>query len=77
MFMGQNVTGENVTMDVSSGSKSHSGRNVGGRNVKASITLEFFIQGVTYLLKNESTCTAPIEENDLRLLLIIRRVTVK
>jgi hypothetical protein len=28
--------GKNVTVDVSSGSKCHSGRNVGGRNVKAS-----------------------------------------
>jgi hypothetical protein len=27
--------GKNVTVDVSSGSKCHSGRNVGGRNVKA------------------------------------------
>jgi phage FluMu protein Com len=29
--------GQNVTVDVSSGSKCHSGRNVGGRNVKASV----------------------------------------
>jgi hypothetical protein len=29
--------GKNVTVDVSSGSKCHSGRNVGGRNVKASL----------------------------------------
>jgi hypothetical protein len=28
--------GKNVTVDVSSGSKCYSGRNVGGRNVKAS-----------------------------------------
>jgi hypothetical protein len=28
--------GKSVTVDVSSGSKCHSGRNVGGRNVKAS-----------------------------------------
>ncbi len=28
--------GKNVTVDVSSGSKCHSGRNVGGRNVKES-----------------------------------------
>ncbi len=28
--------GKNVTLDVSSGSKCHSGRNVGERNVKAS-----------------------------------------
>ncbi len=28
--------GKNVTVDVSSGSKCHSGRNLGGRNVKAS-----------------------------------------
>jgi hypothetical protein len=27
--------GKNVTVDVSSGSKCHSGQNVGGRNVKA------------------------------------------
>jgi hypothetical protein len=31
--------GKNVTVDVSSGSKCHSGRNVGGRNVKASLHL--------------------------------------
>jgi hypothetical protein len=31
--------GKNVTVDVSSGSKCHSGRNVGERNVKASIDL--------------------------------------
>ncbi len=30
--------GKSVTVDVSSGSKCHSGRNVGGRNVKASRT---------------------------------------
>jgi hypothetical protein len=28
--------GKNVTVDISSGSKGHSGQNVGGRNVKAS-----------------------------------------
>ncbi len=35
--------GKNVTVDVSSGSKCHSGRNVGGPNVKAS-----FFQGDFY-----------------------------
>jgi hypothetical protein len=34
--------GKNVTVDVSSGSKCHSGRNVGGRNVKASRTLPVY-----------------------------------
>ncbi len=32
--------GKNITVDVSSGSKCHSGRNVGGRNVKASRVTE-------------------------------------
>jgi hypothetical protein len=31
--------GKNVTVDVSSGSKYYSGRNVGGRNIKASLNL--------------------------------------
>jgi hypothetical protein len=31
--------GKNVTVDVSSGSKCHSGRNVGGRNVMAPLSL--------------------------------------
>ncbi len=31
------LQGKNVTVDVSSGSKCYSGRNVGGRNVKASV----------------------------------------
>ncbi len=34
--MGQSVTGEKCHRDVSSGSKCHSGQNVGGRNLKAS-----------------------------------------
>ncbi len=37
---------KNVTVDVSSGPKCHSGRNVGGRNVKASLgsaQLEFYL----------------------------------
>ncbi len=33
--------GKNVTVDVSSGSKCHSGRNVSGRNVKASLQVHF------------------------------------
>jgi hypothetical protein len=33
--------GKNVTVDISSGSKCYSGRNVGGRNVKASVHSPF------------------------------------
>ncbi len=33
--------GKNVTVDVSSGSKCHRGRNVGGRNIKASADLGY------------------------------------
>jgi hypothetical protein len=36
--------GKNVTVDVSSGSKCHSGRNVGGRNVKASFAAGYFFK---------------------------------
>ncbi len=35
--------GNSVTVDVSSGSKCHSGRNVGGRNVKAPSKLKEFL----------------------------------
>jgi hypothetical protein len=37
----------------------------------------FFIWAVTYLLKNQSYMYKTNDETDLRLLLIIRRVTVK
>ncbi len=47
--MGQSVTGKNVTVDVSSGSKCHSGRNVGGRNVKASFENVKIIHCLMYL----------------------------
>jgi hypothetical protein len=50
----------------------------GDNHPASKITLEFFIWGVTYHLKNESlyTCTTPLERNYLRLFFIIRRVTV-
>jgi hypothetical protein len=43
----------------------------------SNVTINFFIWGVTYLLKIDRTCTKQMDETDLRLLLIIRRVTVK
>jgi hypothetical protein len=42
----------------------------------SNVTINFFIWGVTYRLKN-CTCTKPMDETDLRLLLIIRKVIVK
>jgi hypothetical protein len=49
--------GNSVTVDVSSGSKCHSGRNVGGRNVKAPFRLrgELFLNfnGMPQLLQRQ------------------------
>jgi hypothetical protein len=44
--------GKNVTVDISSGTKCHSGRNVGGRNIKASnfLLLFFFSFGVQFYI---------------------------
>jgi hypothetical protein len=46
MFTGQIVTGENVPMDVSSGSKFHSGLNVGGCNVKAPLQVPVAVEDI-------------------------------
>jgi hypothetical protein len=48
----------------------------GGNHPASNVTLDFFIWGVTYLLKNQS-CMYKTDGWDLRLLLITRRVTVK
>jgi hypothetical protein len=46
-------------------------------NSESNVMINFFIWGVTYLLKNRSYMFKRMHETDLRLLLIIRRVTVK
>jgi hypothetical protein len=63
MFMGQSVTGENFTVDVSSGSKCHSGRNMGGRNVKASTRTRTHGQGRIDM--DTWTCTYGHEHMDM------------
>jgi hypothetical protein len=45
-----------------------------GNHPASNVTIDFFIWGVTY---RDRTCIKPMDETDLRLLLIIRRVTVK
>jgi hypothetical protein len=49
----------------------------GGNHPASNITIDFYIWGVTYLLKNQSYMYKTGGETDLRLLLIIRRVTIK
>ncbi len=45
-------------------------RKKSGNHPASNISLEFFVQGVTYLLKNESYKYKTEEDNDLWLLLV-------